>query len=157
MAVSQIILLVLGILVLAVVAYLLYTNFVTTGSTISAETCRAEATRACTGCQIAAGITTVTECKFDKENSVTKAKTNLARCEEQGNLRIKSSGVVDCTQYTGTGGTGVITPQPSPSGGTTALACTTCDKISPGTWFAITGGTTNECTNSAGEKKACPA
>ena len=52
-AVSQIILLVLGILVLAVVAYLLYTNFVTTGGTLSAEQCRAAATRACTACSIA--------------------------------------------------------------------------------------------------------
>lgn len=53
LAVSQIILLVLGIIVLAVVAYLLYTQFVGTGSTISAEECRAAATRACTACSIA--------------------------------------------------------------------------------------------------------
>src|SRR5437773_2268712 len=57
LAVSQIILLVLGIIVLAVVAYLLYTNFVGTNNTVNAEQCRAAATRACTSCSLIGGDT----------------------------------------------------------------------------------------------------
>lgn len=100
-AVSQIILLVLGILVLAVVAYLLYTNFITTSGTISAETCRAEATRACTGCAIAAGSFTVDSCPFDAGK--LDKPSSLKLCQDQGNLRLKGSGI-DCAQYIGGGG-----------------------------------------------------
>lgn len=102
MAVSQIILLVLGILVLAVVAYLLYTNFVTTSGTISAEICRAEATRACTGCAIAAGSFTVDSCLFDAGKP--DKPSSLKLCQDQGNLRARDGGI-DCAQYIG-GGTG---------------------------------------------------
>ena len=104
-AVSQIIMLVLGILVLAVVAFLLYSNFVQTGSTISAETCRAEATRACTGCIISEGIGTTT-CPYTSSNAA------LTQCFSQGNLLGGSSATsIDCSQYTGGGsGTGGTTP-----------------------------------------------
>lgn len=100
-AVSQIILLVLGILVLAVVAYLLYTNFVTTGTTISSETCRAEATRSCTGCLIATAGTATT-CPFTRTITGTNPlqDTNLGKCEKQGNLHLKGNDL-DCAQYTG--------------------------------------------------------
>lgn len=95
-AVSQIILLVLGILVLAVVAYLLYTQFVTSNQTIGAETCRAEATRVCTGCIIAAGGTNVASCDYPATNKI------LSSCFT-GNklLGSSSSSKVDCSQYTG--------------------------------------------------------
>lgn len=154
-AVSQIILLVLGILVLAVVAYLLYTQFVTTGSTISKETCRAEATRACTGCAIAAAGAVPT-CAYTSTNKI------LSTCYTQGNLLGTSTATtVDCTQYTG-GGTGVITNPPPPPGGTTALACTEekCKTIGT-TWILNLGGATPSCKNTdpaaGGEVRACPA
>ncbi len=102
-AVSQIILLVLGILVLAVVAFLLYSNFVSTGGTLNAETCRAEATRLCTGCQVAKGSVD-NNCEFDKffrdELSV------LGRCLEDGNLPFSTdlgddTGSITCSNYVG--------------------------------------------------------
>lgn len=108
-AVSQIILLVLGILVLAVVAYLLYSNFVTTGGAISAETCRAEATRECTGCSIASGGTATT-CSFTPSTDSTKP-TSLEKCQTQGNLRTTTTNVIDCTQYTGGGQQQCIKPE----------------------------------------------
>lgn len=116
-AVSQIILLVLGILVLAVVAYLLYTNFVTTGGAISTEQCRAAATRACTACSIANAGSIV--------NCLAKdyLKTNADKqCASQGSISGSSSqpikdgtgavtgytepaGSISCQQYVGGGGT----------------------------------------------------
>lgn len=52
LAPQQIALLVLAILVLAVVAYLLYRTFISGSSQLSAEECRAEATRLCTACKL---------------------------------------------------------------------------------------------------------
>lgn len=109
-AVSQIILLVLGILVLAVVAYLLYTNFVQTGTTISAETCRAEATRICTGCTIAL-VPDKTKCDYTSKNMVTCINNNHVKGTVADST--KSTGIIDCTVITG-GGTGAVV---SDSGG----------------------------------------
>jgi len=58
-AISQIILLVLGIIVLSVVIYLLYSNFTTTTSQVEFQKCRAAATNACTACSIANGGSTL--------------------------------------------------------------------------------------------------
>lgn len=59
-AVSQIILLVLGIIVLAVVAYLLYTNFLSSNSSFDQNKCNAEKLAACTRAKIAGQIDPVT-------------------------------------------------------------------------------------------------
>lgn len=102
-AVSQIILLVLGILVLAVVAYLLYTNFVSTGNTISAETCRAEATRICTGCTIANPQSDNKNCKF--------TSTTMTACvTQQRVVGGSSAGTIDCSVVTGTNPLAAATP-----------------------------------------------
>lgn len=106
-AVSQIILLVLGILVLAVVAYLLYNQFVTTGGTISAEQCRAEATRACTGCIVASGLSfgSPTNCAYKSTDTAGKI-TVLGNCYSHNNLLGASTiATLDCSQYTGGSGT----------------------------------------------------
>lgn len=58
-AISQIILLVLGIIVLAVVAFLLYSNFSSTTGQVDFQKCRAAATNACTACSIASGGNTL--------------------------------------------------------------------------------------------------
>jgi len=104
-AVSQIILLVLGILVLAVVAYLLYTQFVTTGSTLSAETCRAEATRICTGCQIGgspAGSCPYTATAID--NTGATVDSSMERCLGQNSVPGSvAANTIDCTKITGSG------------------------------------------------------
>lgn len=105
-AVSQIIMLVLGILVLAVVAFLLYSNFVTSGGTLSAEQCRAAVTRACTSCSIASGGTSV-QCdatyldsigaKCAAEGKVTGATADLGG---DGKTYIPA-GTLSCDQYVG--------------------------------------------------------
>ncbi len=90
-AVSQIILLVLGILVLAVIAFLLYSNFTSTGNTLNAETCRAEATRLCTGCYIGGST--------DKcEQSITI----MEKCD--GSSVFLNGEYIDCVKYIGGGG-----------------------------------------------------
>lgn len=52
LAPQQIALLVLAILVLAIVAYLLYRTFISGSNQLTAEECRAEATRLCTACKL---------------------------------------------------------------------------------------------------------
>ncbi len=52
LAVSQIVLLVLGILVLAVVAYLLYTNFISSQSGFDVNKCKAALISACTSWKV---------------------------------------------------------------------------------------------------------
>lgn len=103
-AVSQIILLVLGILVLAVVAYLLYTNFVQTGTTISAETCRAEATRICTGCNI--GQLSSSACPFSSQSMYDCVGTHVQGTKDTN----PPSGTINCDlitgEFSGSGGGG---------------------------------------------------
>lgn len=97
LAVSQIILLVLGIIVLAVVAYLLYTQFVGTGNAISAEQCRASATRVCTGCQIGFTFDSCPVSSLEKncqDKVLTKSGTDFILCQSyvgSGSLTSSSS------------------------------------------------------------------
>lgn len=120
-AVSQIILLVLGILVLAVVAYLLYTQFVSSNQTIGAETCRAEATRVCTGCIISAGGALTENCKYTNNK-------NLDLCYDNSKmLGSGSKGSVDCKPYTG----GNVVSGGSGTGGTSSVTGNTCTDIDP--------------------------
>lgn len=118
-AVSQIILLVLGILVLAVVAYLLYTNFVQTGATISAETCRAEATRICTGCVLAnqPSATCSYQDKITPIGSTNPVDSNMEKCVSEGKVAGNAGGnTIDCRLLTGGGTGGGVTPTtPTPS------------------------------------------
>lgn len=117
-AVSQIILLVLGILVLAVVAYLLYTNFVQTGATISAETCRAEATRICTGCVLANQLSAT--CQYQAEitpiGSTVPVASNMEKCVSEGKVAGNVVGnTIDCRLLTGSGTGGGVTPTTPPT------------------------------------------
>ena len=100
LAVSQIIMLVLGILVLAVVAFLLYSNFVSTGTTVSAEQCRAAATRACTGCSIAG---TTDSCGTSFLDAAGK------KCFEENNIALSDVDKIACRQYIGSGGSSIGT------------------------------------------------
>jgi hypothetical protein len=88
LAVSQIILLVLGIIVLAVIAYLLYTNFVGAGNVVSAEQCRAAATRACTTCQL---IGQLDSCSGSVYLSDKKCADQISH----------TNGNINCNQYIG--------------------------------------------------------
>lgn len=166
-AVSQIILLVLGILVLAVVAYLLYTNFVQTGATISAETCRAEATRICTGCVLAnqPSATCQYQDKITPIGSTTQVDSNMEKCVSEGKVAGNVGGnTIDCRLLTGGGTGGGVTPTPPPpptpipTPTPTSLACNTCDKLNVGGttgWTATLGGT--GCQNpSSGATQTCP-
>ena len=62
LAVSQIILLVLGVLVLAVIAYLLYTNFIGSVNQIDAAKCTAEKTNECLTLKSSGGTLTGVLC-----------------------------------------------------------------------------------------------
>lgn len=164
-AVSQIILLVLGILVLAVVAYLLYTNFVQTGTTISAETCRAEATRICTGCVLAnqPSATCSYQDKITPIGSTTQVDSNMEKCVSEGKVAGSVGGnTIDCRLLTG-GGTGggvaptpppPVTPLPPPGGASlTTFDCPTAvaaDGNCPATECASKGG-----SQSLGQKGKC--
>ena len=82
LAVSQIVLLVLGILVLAVVAYLLYTNFLTSSGSFNAEKCRSEEIGICTTAKLTNSITdgkvTAPRGKtFDTPSCVDKTPTSI--------------------------------------------------------------------------------
>ncbi len=134
-AVSQIILLVLGILVLAVVAYLLYSNFVTTGGAISAEQCRAAATRACTACSIA-NAGSVSNClassylasAMDKQCAFEgKISGASASKDSAGAITVSTTTKINCDQYVGgTAGTGTTTPPATTPPVATPPATTTC-------------------------------
>jgi uncharacterized protein (UPF0333 family) len=126
LAVSQIILLVLGIIVLAVVAYLLYTQFVSTGGTISAEQCRAEATRICTGCAIAGSANCVyTDKTLDGKD--TSIETCVAQGKVVGNAQANT---LDCSVLTGQSSAASAIACPAKSDGTSGVGadgvCTTC-------------------------------
>lgn len=56
LAVTQIIMLVLGIIVLAVIGFLLYTNFLATGGQLDSSKCLALATDQCRIAQVVGGI-----------------------------------------------------------------------------------------------------
>lgn len=118
LAVSQIILLVLGIIVLAVVAYLLYTQFVSTGGTISAEQCRAEATRICTGCSIAQSDPT--KCSYTPATLDGK-DSSIETCVKDAKVKGDATGnTIDCSVVTGQSGgasSGSNTPSGSITGG----------------------------------------
>lgn len=103
-AISQIILLVLGIIVLAVVAFLLYSNFVSTGGAIDAQKCRSEATNACTSCSIASGGQ-ISNCVAS-----TYLVSSFAKgCAISGNIAIAGNNFVRATDGTYSGGDGTIT------------------------------------------------
>ncbi len=106
-AVSQVILLVLGILVLAVVSFLLYTQFVSTGNSMGAQTCMAEATRICTGCTI--GRYSMEACPYnpimygiDGEQSDSTMESCVRQNHVFGNLEADT---INCKTVTGIGNT----------------------------------------------------
>lgn len=86
-AVSQIVLLVLGILVLAVVAYLLYTNFLTSSGAFNAEKCRAEEIRQCTAAKIIPG-------GIDSDGKTT-SKYKTTSCGKTG-TEATGGYIIDC-------------------------------------------------------------
>ena len=51
-AISKVVLLILGVIVLAFVGYLVYTTFVAGGGTISLEACKSAVIAACTQCKL---------------------------------------------------------------------------------------------------------
>ena len=104
-AVSQIILLVLGILVLAVVGFLLYSQFVTTGNSLGAQTCMAESTRICTGCKI--GGYNMESCPYNPfmyntrdEQSDSTMESCVRQNHVSGNLE---ENTINCKTVTGMG------------------------------------------------------
>jgi uncharacterized protein (UPF0333 family) len=107
-AISQIILLVLGIIVLSVVAYLLYSNFTSTTSQVDFQKCRAVATNACTACSIATGSTDSCDAKTYLTSNVDKqcASNGLISgvSANKNNLgEIIVEGTIPCRQYIGGG------------------------------------------------------
>jgi hypothetical protein len=111
LAVSQIILLVLGIIVLAVIAYLLYANFIGPRDVINAEQCRSSAIRACTTCSIAGGATggcsgniyldaTGKRCVL-QGLIIGEATKPLTASEDSVTKAITVTGDISCSSYTG--------------------------------------------------------
>jgi hypothetical protein len=129
-AISQIILLVLGIIVLSVVAFLLYSNFTTTTGQIDVQKCRAVATNACTACSIAtggllSGCTASTYLLSDSDKACGQAIANdaggLVGAIDPTTKKVVLSGNINCKQYVGGGGltaTGSDTSCKAPSIGT---------------------------------------
>lgn len=122
-AVSQIILLVLGILVLAVVAYLLYTNFVGSTTAINAETCRASATRACTACSISQAsscgaafldLIGVGCAQHGRVNGIAGTCTTDQAGKETC-TPLPSGATISCNTYVGGGTGGGVTPATTPT------------------------------------------
>jgi len=112
-AISQIILLVLGIIVLSVVAFLLYSNFTTTTGQIDVQKCRAVATNACTSCSIANGGTpqncAASTYLFasDKACGLAIASTTAGQfvgSRASPNDPVTLGGDIDCKQYVGGSG-----------------------------------------------------
>lgn len=124
LAVSQIILLVLGILVLAVVAYLLYQQFFSGKTEFNAQNCNAEAIRICSICTLSG---TRSACAYDTTQTVTDANgnqieqpTSMSQCVPQ---YVKpgtgGAGTINCDSVTGptnnNGGTSSSSSSNTPS------------------------------------------
>jgi hypothetical protein len=112
-AISQIILLVLGIIVLAVVAFLLYSNFTTTTGQIDVQKCRSVATNACSACAISkGGVPSDCDAKLYLLSTGDKACAPAIANEGGGVVGftdpvskvVTVSGNIDCKQYVGGGG-----------------------------------------------------
>lgn len=146
LAVSQIILLVLGIIVLAVVAYLLYTQFVDTGGTITAEQCRAEATRICTGCTIG---NTLDDCQYSptstalkSDGTTTTVDSSMTKCVQKSYVQAGTgTNTINCRVVTGqTQAATQTNPSPNPTttpaagscgnGATNPPTCNECNGVS---------------------------
>lgn len=146
-AISQIILLVLGIIVLAVVAFLLYSNFSTTTGQVDFQKCRAAATNACASCSIASGGSTLNCAGVDYLKTATDklcAKQGLISGTSADDVLVNGKvtdytvkGTITCSQYIG-GTTGSSSGSQNPSGGVcTSGATQSC---------TITGGGTGTQT-----------
>lgn len=51
-AVTTLVLLIIGMVVIAIIGYLLYSTFISTGPTMSLESCRAQVVSACSNCKL---------------------------------------------------------------------------------------------------------
>jgi uncharacterized protein (UPF0333 family) len=108
-AISQIILLVLGIIVLSVVAYLLYSNFTSTTSQVDFQKCRAAVTNACTACSIAKGgntqncdAATYLTSNIDKQCAYNGLIPGVnANKNEKEEIIIEAEKTIPCDQYIG--------------------------------------------------------
>jgi hypothetical protein len=56
LAVTQVILLILGIIVLAIIGYLLYSNYISSVGTVSVEQCKTNLINVCNSCKIAKSV-----------------------------------------------------------------------------------------------------
>jgi len=90
-------LLVLAIMVLAVMTYLLYSNFISADTTLSSERCKTTAISECVSCTLSLSEEQAKRCAFDRERP-DGTDTPLAVCENQGDLKT-ISGKIDCTKY----------------------------------------------------------
>lgn len=95
-AVSQLILLILGIIVLAVIAYLIYVNFISSSSTFDAEKCRAKALGLCTSCKIA--NTKVADCKFPTKDETPDKWVGKCGGDPEGGGQCNFDSTIPC-QY----------------------------------------------------------
>jgi hypothetical protein len=100
-AVDQLILLILGIIVLAVIGYLIYVNFISSNSSFDSAKCQARALSVCTACKVAAK--TVSTCKFpdaanDPDKWVIKCGggTNGGACNFPSANTCTEGGPIDC-------------------------------------------------------------
>lgn len=145
-AISQIILLVLGIIVLAVVAFLLYSNFTSTSGAIDSQKCRSYATNACTACSIANGGQ-VLNCPAN----LYLHSDNEKQCVSNGFIAVSGNGWTSVKDANGVvtfngDGSGSINCQQYVGG----QAAATCIPVDPTTKLCKDGST----GNSAG---CCPA
>lgn len=140
-AISQIILLVLGIIVLAVVAFLLISNFASSTGQIDAQKCRTDAINACTSCSIATGSTTncvasaYLRSDFDKQciynnfiigpdtpNPTSVKKDPSGKITDYGDI----TGNINCANYIGGlsgGSASSVCPASKPKTSTNAKDC----------------------------------